>query len=221
MSDAGSRALLVGCGQLGSRHLQALAQLPEISHIDVVDPRPEALLLGRERLAELSDRVSGARVRWLSSLDDAGGRGALCIVATQAQGRCQLVRDVVQRLHYRAFLLEKLVAQSMDDYDALMEFCVLQGVSAWVNCKTRAYPFHQRAKQRLDPSEPLIMHVVGGNHGLANNGVHGADLFAFYDDCERIEPAGSRVDPVLHRTKRGQYDLSGSLHGFKIGRAHV
>ena len=37
------RILIVGCGQLGGRHLQAVASLPSVREIDVVDPRPEGL----------------------------------------------------------------------------------------------------------------------------------------------------------------------------------
>ncbi len=218
MSDPRFHVLIVGCGQLGSRHLQAVAQLADVASIDVVDPRSEALELGKQRLAELGH--TAAPVRWLPSLTDAAADGGLCIVATQADGRCELVRQVVEQLGYRAFLLEKLVAQSMDDYESIKALCDARGVAAWVNCKTRAYPFHQYVKRRLDPSEPLVMHITGGNHGLANNGIHGADLFAFYDGCERIELAGARIDPVLHRTKRGHYDLSGTLHGFTMKGSH-
>lgn len=213
MTAAGVRILIVGCGQLGSRHLQAVASLPQVREIEVVDPRPEALQLGRERLAEVIDRNARITVRWLSALEDVSRGGDLCIVATQAQGRCQVVCQVAETRGHTSFLLEKLVAQSTGEYERLIESCRERGVSAWVNCKMRAYPFHQRAKQRLDPSEPLIFSVTGGNHGLANNGIHATDLFAFYDGASWIEPGGSAIDPMLHQTKRGLFDLSGTLHG--------
>ncbi len=70
MPDSQFRVLIVGCGQLGSRHLQAVASLTSAYCIEVVDPRPEALQLGRDRLHELGvDRLP--EVRWLQSLDDA------------------------------------------------------------------------------------------------------------------------------------------------------
>ena len=206
--------LLIGCGELGSRHLQAVASLPQVGEIEVVDPRPEALALGAERLAELAVRQPSRRVRWLTSLEDATPQGALCIMATRAQGRCQLVRDVLEQLGYAAFLLEKVVAQSIREAEELLEFSRAQALSIWVNCKMRAYPFHQRVKRLLDPAEPIVMTVVGGNHGLATNGIHLADLFAFYDGSDRIERAGSRIDPMVHRTKRGLFDLSGALYGY-------
>ena len=45
--------LLIGCGELGSRHLQALASLPSDIQsniqIEVLDSRPEALDIGRQK----------------------------------------------------------------------------------------------------------------------------------------------------------------------------
>ena len=100
------RVLIVGCGQLGSRHLQAVASLANVREIEVVDPTPAALELGRQRLAELPDRQCGTIFRWLRSVEEASKDGDLCIVATQADVRCQLVYQVAETLEYRSFLLE-------------------------------------------------------------------------------------------------------------------
>ena len=212
----GYRVLIVGCGDIGSRHLQAVASLPQVQMIEVVDSRTEGLQLGRERLAEVPQCSPGTEFCWLSSLDQANRDGDLCIVATQAQGRCQLVREVAETLGYSSFILEKLAAQSVQEMEDLIQFSRAHGLSAWVNCKSRVYRFHQRAKQRLDPDDPIIFHVVGGNYGIATGGIHHASLFAFYDEAECIKGAGSRIDPVLHRSKRGDalFDLSGSLSGY-------
>ena len=210
------RVLIVGCGQLGSRHLQAIATLPQVHEVEVVDPLPAALELGRSRLAEVATRNPSTVYRWLSSLEDASHDGDLCIVATQADVRCQLVKQVADSLGYSRFLLEKLVAQSVRDYEDLMRFAVERTLSVWVNCKTRLHPSHKRVKAHLDPAEPITFSVIGGNHGLINNGIHVADLFAFYDGARHIDSAGSRIDPLLHPSKRGNgmFDLSGSLHGY-------
>ena len=215
MSASHVRVLLVGCGQLGSRHLQAIASLPEVSEIEVVDPRPESLALGRARLEETPQRRQDQAVRWLSSLEQAAPDGALCIVATQAEGRCQLVREIIERLGYQRFLLEKIVGQSVAEIEELEALLQARHCAAWVNFKTRAYPIHQRIKARLDPQEPILVHAMGGNHGLANNGVHTADLFAFYDDTGRLDLVAASLDPILHPSKRGPrvFDLSGTLQG--------
>lgn len=210
------RVLIVGCGRLGSRHLQAVASLPQVRQIEVVDPRPESLALGQERLEEITDRNPSISIRWLSSLEEATKGGDLCVVATQADVRCQLVHRLATDFGHSSFLLEKVVSESIRDYENLVDFSQSKGLSMWVNCKARAHPSHKRVKARLDSNEPVILNVVGGNHGLATNGVHAAALFSFYDGGDRIESAGSRVDQILHPSKRGngRFDLSGTLHGY-------
>lgn len=208
------RVLLIGCGQLGSRHLQAVASLPQVREIEVVDPRPEGLSLGQSRLADLPDLQPHIQLKWLSRLDDASRGGDLCIVATQAEGRAALVEQVAA-LGYRSFLLEKIVTQSLTEYRRLIDLTQDKMFVVYVNCQERTYPFHQYVKSSLDPAEPIVFTAVGGNHGLACNGIHEADLFAFYTGCHAINGAGASVDSVLHKSKRGEtiFDLSGVLIG--------
>src|SRR3989338_3163562 len=207
------KLLIVGCGELGSRHLQAIAALPDISEIHVVDARQESLALGQARLKEISDLNQKIEFYWHTKLDEHAVGGDLCIVATQAKGRCALVKEIAEKLGYKNFLIEKIVSQSVQEYEDLMEFCGQGNIEVWVNCKTRAYGVHQYIKSKLDPKDPLIFTRVGGNLGLATNGVHTADLFSFYDDGSRIQSVAARIDETVHTTKRGQYDLSGALYG--------
>lgn len=208
-----TRVLIIGCGQLGSRHLQAVASLPQVYEIEVVDPRSVSLLLGQQRLNEISGLQSHIQFRWLADLQDVSHGGDLCIVATQAEGRRALVEQVAA-MGYRQFLLEKIVTQSVAEYDQLLTFAKSHQLSIWVNCKSRAHPIWKHVKEKLEPEEPLIYTSIGGNHGLANNGVHVADLFVFFTSAERIKSMGGWIDPVAHPTKRGQFDLTGSLHGY-------
>ena len=209
------RVLIIGCGQLGSRHLQAVASLPEVGEIYVVDPNPSSLALGQERLKEIPDLNGNIRFYWQSGLEGVRPQGDLCIVATQAPGRTQMVKEAAQRFFYRKFLIEKVVAQSVQDYVHLMDFCREHQVAVWVNCKIRTYGIHRYIKSKLKMDEPLFFSRVGGNFGLGNNGIHTADLFCYYSDAKIINPVGARIDGLVHPSARGGgiVDLSGCLYG--------
>ena len=207
------KVTVVGCGQLGSRHLQAVVTLPHIASIDVVDPRPESLIMGKDLVYQATDRQPQIRYRWLSFIAEASTNGDLCIIATQAEGRLALVEQAAA-LGYRRFLLEKVLTQSVAEYEKLLAFAEAQQLSIWVNCKSRAHPIWKHVRARIAHNEPLLYSSLGGNHGLANNGVHMADLFVYFTGTKQIHSAGAQIDPVLHPTKRGQYDLSGTLHGY-------
>lgn len=212
---SGYRILIVGCGQLGSRHLQAAATCPEVGAIEVVDPRPESIEAGQKRLDEMEGKNPSISYKWFKSIDEASTGGDLCVVATQAEHRCRLIKIVAEQLGYQKFLVEKIVAQSTAEYEDILAFSKDRQLNIWINFKGRAHPSHAHVKAALDPSEPMVLTAVGGNHGLANNGIHIADLFLFLDGTEHIEEAGSRFDEVLHPSKRGSnvYDLSGSMWG--------
>ena len=85
------KVLLIGCGELGSRHLQALASLPSNIQsniqIEVLDSRPEALDIGRQRVEELSSAIPVSEIDWITSMSEASKDGAMCVIATQANDR--------------------------------------------------------------------------------------------------------------------------------------
>ena len=209
------RVLIIGCGQLGSRHLQAVASLSEVSHIEVYDRNAQSLALGRSRLEEISDRNPEIKISWHQKLEDCSAQGDLCIIATQASGRCALIEQVARDLGFHQFLAEKIMSQTLKEYEHLLDFCRSHQVQGWVNCKSRDYVIHQHIKSKLNPQETLVMAAVAGNHGLANNGIHEADLFVFYDECKEIEVVEACIDPVVHPSKRGAqiYDFSGLIRG--------
>jgi len=208
------RVLVAGCGRRGVQHLEAVAGLPEVASIEVYDPWAESLRGGQHHLEALPDRTV-EDVRWMLALSEAAPGGDLCIIATQAEMRSAVLFDIERRLGYKNFLIEKSVAQSMPDYDALLELAASKGLSVWVHCPARAYTPHRRIKSMLTPGEPLTVTVHGGPVGLAHRGIHATDLLAFFDGGGEIEVAGTALDPKLHSTDWGAdvSDVSGMLLG--------
>lgn len=209
------RVLLVGCGQIGSRHLQAVSCLKDVGYVDVVDCHDGSLSLGQTRLKDVADANAAIVYRWLKAVAISSHNADLCIVATSAQGRVELVKEIFEKTGVSQFIIEKLVTQSLVEYQELMVFAQRHDLKIWVNCPTRAYSIHQYIKSKIDHRQPLLFSQIGGNFGLACNGIHYADLFLFYDGGNEIRPAGISIDPILHPSKRGKdfFDLSGVLTG--------
>ncbi len=207
------KVLIVGCGQLGSRHLQAVVQIADVSEIFIYDPHPEALKMGQVRALEVPQGNKNIKIHWSTKLLPDFSGGDLCINAMQAKDRCSMIQQVYEQLGYKNFLIEKIVAQSVDEYEGLLNFSSSNRLAVWVNCKSRAYCIHKYIKFKLNPNEPIIFSAIAGNHGLANNGVHEADLFVFHDGCREMILTSQRIDRTLYPSKRGDdlYDLTGTL----------
>lgn len=209
------KILLIGCGQIGSRHLQAICCLREIKEIHIVDSNPDALALGKGRVQEVKERNLDTRLFWHERLNPLVAKGDLCIMATQAKGRADLIELVSGQYGYGNFLIEKMATQSIGEYHRLMDFALEKQLKIWVHCQTRNYEVHKYVKSCLDPSQSIYFSEAGGNWGLGCNGIHYADLFLYCDNASEIIPVGNSVDPILHSSKRGRdlYDLSGALYG--------
>ena len=108
--------------------------------------------------------------------------------------------------------MEKIVCQSERAYLKMLEIAETNNISAWVNCKTRAYPIWEYIKPKIELGSKVLYHSIGGNHGLCTNGLHSIDLFVFLSDSDRLTDIGSQIDSEPHLTKRKKYDLSGAFH---------
>lgn len=193
---------VVGAGQLGSRHLQALARLSRPARVWVSDPSPAALETAAARWKEaapgagLSADFSG---RLPQSLDCA-------IVATDAAAREAAVSGLLKGRAVRYLILEKLLAQSPEGLRRLE--ALLGGAKAWVNCPRRLWP----AYRALKPALPLDLAVTGTGWGLASNAVHFLDLAAYYTGRADWTLDGSGLSREEEPSKRpGFVELHGSL----------
>jgi ornithine cyclodeaminase/alanine dehydrogenase-like protein (mu-crystallin family) len=61
---------LIGAGQLGSRHLQALGLLNRPVKIEVVEPFLNSVTLAKERLAQVGHNVNIKNVQFFSRIEE-------------------------------------------------------------------------------------------------------------------------------------------------------
>lgn len=202
------KIVIAGCGELGSRFLQAAVGVPEVTAIDIVEPGEKARQVAKERMLQVSRTGPAPEVNWFNEPKDLHDTGALAIIATQADVRLGVFKELLSK-GYKYFLAEKIVTQSDSDYREMIRLSDEAGAKVWVNCKTRNYPVWQYVKSKIAEGETLTYHSAGGNHGLCTNGLHTMDLFVFLASAASLEAGATRFDPQPYLTKRGKYDVSG------------
>lgn len=206
------RIAVIGGGQLGSRHLQALAKLEEPTHIAVVDPSPSSLEVCRGRVREVAgwDRHSYEFLQELTGLEPLD----LAIVATSANVRRPVVEKLLSANMAPNLLLEKVLFQRAIDCTEVGELLRSKGVGAWVNAPRRMWPFYRGLKQVLQGDKPASFRQTGSGWDMACNAYHFLDLFAFLSGSgiERLSP--EFLDRQARESKRtGFKELSGTLVG--------
>ena len=88
------KILLVGCGELGSRFLQASLQVNDVNQIDVLELSDQAVDVARSRMNQIQFDPETIKVNWHKSFNSVGPGADLCIIATQADGREHIFNEV-------------------------------------------------------------------------------------------------------------------------------
>ncbi|MFC1671521.1 Gfo/Idh/MocA family oxidoreductase [Planctomycetota bacterium] len=206
------RLLIVGCGGIGCRHLQALAEMDESVEVQVVEPKSSSQETGKRLLEEVDTR-SNVAAHWLDDIGSVKEGSDLAIVATTSQGRAEIIENLLAMGHKR-FLIEKMVCQSAGEYDSLLDRFEEHQAKGWVNCTRRYSPFYKEVISLLAGKAPVAFNVTAGNLGLGCNAIHYLDLFAaIVTNANGIELCGDYLSSQLLPNERGEafVELAGTL----------
>ena len=203
---------VIGAGQLGSRHLQALMKLDFGTALYVVEPSAESVERTRARMAECGENPNISAV-FLKEVEELPEALDLVIVATGSAVRSMLTKRLLEHSQVRYLVLEKFLFQSLEEYDEIEKLLGERGVAAYVNCPRRMFDYYRELRDMLAGEKILRCTVVGGNWGLGCNAIHFLDIFAYLTGCDDFE-LEDRLDAGHVDSKRpGYIEFTGTVGG--------
>jgi len=202
------RIVVLGVGQLGSRYLQGLAKLESPSEIWAYDVSEEALGKARQGWDEMSSSTQHG-LSMTTDFEDLEGDFDLAILSCTADSRPRLTSELSKKVNVRAWLLEKLLAQSSQGLQIIRD-SIPENAPAWVNTPMMTYPLYQQLTPKLNGA-PVHANFLNFT-GVACNGIHYVDFVARLGDTEVV---GVNVDGLRGWTpyvKRPLFfDVEGSM----------
>ena len=215
MMDSIQNILLIGAGQLGSRHLQGLAHINMPVSIEVIDPSEASLKNARERFSEVANNPYVRDIRFNTTGNGENCCIDLAIIATGADVRADIVTSLIANKKVRNLILEKFLFQKESDFERVGALLHDRQVNAVVNCPRRVYQIYLKLKEIIFGDGPITFCVDGSNWGLGCNGVHFLDLFAFLTgDYSSIKVNDVLLDNTIQESKRpGFVEFTGSIRG--------
>jgi predicted dehydrogenase len=204
-----NKIVLVGAGQIGSRHLQALANIKNLCSITVVDPNQDSLDRARNRLLEVSNSSSNV---FFTSEMPVGESFDLAIIATSADVRLAAFERLLQQNNLKNVIFEKVLFQSAGQIQQCTELLEKHAIQAWVNCPRRAYPSYKQLKSLIQEDPLVSMVVTGSNYGLACNGIHFVDLFVYLSGPKAVVMKQELDHELFESKRRGCFEVFGSLN---------
>ena len=208
------KIVLIGCGNIGSRHLQALVQLNDPLKIEIVENHAPSVVLAKSRLTEIIYKKNLHKIQWHDNFDSLSNSDGLVIVATLSIGRVKIIESLLN-LGYTKFLIEKLVCQSVEEYDHLLNLMKKFNAKGWVNTRCRYFKSYKKIKEFFQKSKTIHLTMYSGDTGLATGAIHYLDLFSWLLDDNNIKLNGKFLDKKIHSNKRGEnlLEFAGTIVG--------
>lgn len=206
--------LLIGAGQLGSRHLQGLAKSQNKLNIFIIEPSKRNTQIAIERFREI-DGFTNHFINTFSNINNVSNKKFdIVIIATNADIRYQITKEIVNKYNIKYIVFEKVVFQSESQFEEVIHLLKSKNIKSWVNCPRRSIPYYHQLKEYLKSSDPLRLEIEGVEWGLACNSVHHLDLLAFLTNDANFAISQNLLENKVYQSKRsGFVEFNGSFSG--------
>jgi len=213
---------IIGAGQIGSRHLQALSQLNRLTNIQIVDPNYKSLKRARERFLEIQKNENVQKVEYLKNIVDLSNNLELVIIATTSDVRRKVIEKLLlqKKVHY--LILEKVLFQRIEDFAIVNNLLEQNNVKAWVNCPFRTIYFYKQLRAKFKNAKRVDYRVSSSNLGIGCNSIHYLDLFTFLTGQTIFTLFSDQLDSKIIMSKRpGFLEFTGTLYGISSRGSNI
>lgn len=204
---------IIGAGQLGSRHLQALALHENELAIYLVDPIQSSLDLCESRFKEV-DEFQNKKLYLKKSIKDLPSYIEFAVIATNSLQRLSVLKDLLHQAEVKYLLLEKFLFPYEAEYTEAASLIKEKDVITYVNCSRRMWPNYRKLKEQFIHDSEIKLTVSGPNWNMGSNAIHFFDLFFYLCNEKSANIDITNLDQELLDNKRAGYiEISGTLSG--------
>jgi len=202
---------IIGAGQLGSRHLQAILRSEYEINIFIIDPSADALKVAETRAEEIS--CSGKQLTFSKNYSVLPEHITLAVIATNSIHRLDALQNLSNATNIDYLILEKVLFQNENDFYLAEEIISAKSIKCYVNCPRRMFNFYNNLRHDLSDSDEIELIYSGGAWGLACNAVHLLDLFSFLSGRAADKIDCSLLENYTESKRKGYYEVYGIISG--------
>lgn len=201
-----------GGGNLGSRHLQALALTEIPLTVEVVDVSDKFLDVAKKRWNEMPENSLVKSINFYKDIEDLKSDLDVVIIATTSMPRRSIVEKLLQSKKVKYLILEKVLFPSLSDYDVVQELIDKNNVKAFVNCGRRNTSFYQKMRDLFKSEKHVSMSATAVDLGLGCNTIHFFDTYSFISDQKNFESDIEYLnDNCIESKRQGYIEFTGTM----------
>ena len=209
------KIIIIGTGNLGKRHIQAIANLEINYELICHDISEESLSSVDGFIEENNLKLKNIKKETnlkntLQEID----KETIVIIASTAKGRKELLEETIKKRPF-AIITEKPVCQNDKNYLSVLELNKEYQVPIYVNFSRHTFPDYQKILNELKDEEISSFTAYFPNVGMGCNGAHILDLAIWLLHAKDYEILSSKVNSTYESKRKTFSDFSGNLR-FKL-----
>lgn len=201
---------VIGAGNIGRRHLQALSNLDSDYSLFVVDPVKEAIDLSKIMFDEVK-KISSPRLESICDVKDLPSDLFASIIATDSEHRYDATIQLLEK-NVRFIIFEKILFQDQDQYFEIEKRLNKKNIKSWVNCWRRVVPFYQELNKKNKNKRIISINVKGNKWELASGIIHFVDLISYLCGSTKYNISNYKVK-IVPSKRSGFKELFGKING--------
>ncbi len=206
--------LLVGCGEIGSRHLQALAKMEMPVRIWAIDPSSRSLEIAKARFKEIPINENIQSIKFESEIPDNLDSMDLCIISTTSKIRFFVLKQIIEKISCKNIIFEKVLFQKEEHYIEADKIIEDKKIKCWVNNFRREEKYWKNVKKYFENKGNFRLYYGKSDWRLCTNAIHIMDLIEWLSNEKIVEVDGSSLDDEIYESKRsGFIELTGKITG--------
>lgn len=204
--------VIIGAGQLGSRHLEGLLKFSKDNlTIYVIDINSSSL---QDCEKKTKDIIHNHTLIFSTDWEILPKQLFFSIVATDSKVREKITLTLLANYQIDLMLLEKVLFTNIEAYQNVEKALSKTDTRCFVNHPRRMYQSYQDLKKVLINEKQLHYQIVGTNWGLACNGLHFIDLIEYLSDTILLNLSTNAIDNEIVQSKRNGYiEMTGAING--------
>ena len=163
--------LIIGCGNIGKRHLFALLKSKKRVKIQVLENDISKI--------NLSKKINKNFKNYIKKFSQIDTNTNLIICSTKAFNRDRVMKKAMKFCNPKYVILEKISFQNMHIYDQMLKLFDKNKIKVWINFPFRYQNYYDYLKKIIFKNNPFFTMVVSlsKSDDLFSSGIHFLDLF--------------------------------------------
>ena len=205
--------LIIGFGNIGRRHLESLSKSKKKISFYILEKNLFFLKKFKKKKIINYDKHNFYFYEDLTVINQK--EFDLAIFATNSDNRYKLFKFVSSKKKIKNIIFEKVVFQSIYQFNKALKILNKKKINAWVNCPRRNIYFFKNLKKKIKYSKNFTMTFEGNNWHMCSNTIHFLDLFFFYIGINKNIKFKTELKNQLIKSKRsGFYETNGKIEVF-------